>query len=246
MPSGQRLERRIVRTDVKRVRLRALLRPANGDVVLLERTTHLARRILHVTEEQRLLGADDDARRQQPFVHAVRAEVALRRGVRVRIHVDRVVRTRLHARLAADARVVVEVDQSVRPLVHRGDRAYLDARWIFAMVAAEHREVPLHVGERADFDVLHPRAEHADRNIVFGLARGGTGVTADAAGLIDDPGPTGHRATGLRIIGSVRVGARVILAGETAQPLRSRSFLGAWRRGRGNEPGSEHEHEQKP
>ena len=98
---------------------------------------------------------------------------------------------------------MVEIDQSVRPLVHRRDRTYLDARGILTMVATEDREVPLHLGERADFDVLHPRAEHADGNIVFRLARGGAGVTADAAGLIDDPGPTGHRATGLGVADSV-------------------------------------------
>ena len=59
------------------------------------------------------------------------------------------------------------------------------ARRVVAVVAAQHREVPPHRGERALLDVLHPRPEVPDRHLVLGLARDRAGVAADAAVVVD-------------------------------------------------------------
>ncbi len=164
-----------------------------------KRDADFAGRVFDVAEEEGFFGADDDAGGEEAFVDAVRAEVALGGGVAVRIHIDGVVRTGLHARLAADAAVVVEVDEAVGALVHRGDGADLDAGRLFAVIAAENSEVAFDFWKGADFDVLDPGAEGADGDVVFGFTRGGAGVAADAAGLVDDPGPAGHRVFGVTV-----------------------------------------------
>jgi hypothetical protein len=46
-----------------------------------------------------------------------------------------------------------------------------------------------HLRKHTHVDVLNIGARHPDRHDVFGLARGGARVTADAAGVIDDLGP---------------------------------------------------------
>ena len=91
--------------------------------------------------------------------------------------------------------IIVEVDQAVGALVHRGHGTDVHARRLSAVVAPQNGEMPFHFGKGADFDVLDPGAEDADRNVVFGFARGRTRVTTDAASLVDDPSPTSHRAS---------------------------------------------------
>src|SRR6185437_302934 len=98
----------------------------------------------------------------------------------------------LHARLAADTGVVVEIDQAIGPLVHRGDRADLDTGRFVAVITSENSEVAFDFWKGADFDVFDPGAEGADGDVVLGFARGGTGVAAYTSGLVDDPGQAGH------------------------------------------------------
>src|SRR6185437_10374598 len=137
---GEGIQGRVVRPYIEGVGPRALLGASNGNghravgAVLGERATDFAGRVLEVAEEEGFLGADDDAGGEEAFVDAVRAEVALGGGVAVRIHVDGIVRTGLHARLAADTGVVVEIDQAIGPLVHRGDRADLDTGRFVAVI----------------------------------------------------------------------------------------------------------------
>src|SRR5256886_10126828 len=71
--------------------------------------------VVEVARDDRLLGADDHARRLEADLHTVGAVVALRRRPRVRIDVERVVGTRLHARFAADAPVALEADEALAP-----------------------------------------------------------------------------------------------------------------------------------
>jgi len=87
---------------------------------------------------------------------------------------------------------VIEIDQAIGPLVHRGDRANLDTGRFGAVITSENSEVAFYFWKGADFDVFDPSAEGADGDVVLGFARGGTGVTAYTSGLVDDPGPAGH------------------------------------------------------
>ena len=86
----------------------------------------------------RLGRTDDDARRLEADVQSMRAEVALLRRVILGIDEDRIVRARGDARLASDARRLVEVDDAVGPAVHRGGRASGDAGCILALIAASY------------------------------------------------------------------------------------------------------------
>ena len=89
----------------------------------------------------------------------MRAVVALRRGVGVRVDVERVVRAALHARLAADAAVAVEIDDAVVARVERPRRADRHARRVLAVVAPQHREVPARAGPRARARRTSPTCE---------------------------------------------------------------------------------------
>ena len=54
------------------------------------------------------------------------------------------------------------------------------------MVAARNLEDAPRIGVKALLDVLHPGAVHADRYLIFGLARDGAGVASDAFAVVDD------------------------------------------------------------
>src|SRR5262249_44362161 len=60
------------------------------------------------------------------------------------------------------------------------------ARSVIAMIAAEYSEVPARIRVAAFFDVLHPGAIHAHRDVMLFLTGNRAGVTADATILIDD------------------------------------------------------------
>jgi hypothetical protein len=60
------------------------------------------------------------------------------------------------------------------------------------MIAAQYREVAAGIGITAFFNVLYPRAIYADGDVVLFFTSDGTGVTADAAVLIDQESVT-HR-----------------------------------------------------
>ena len=116
----------------------------------------------------------------------MRAEVALLGGVRVWINVERVVRASLHARLAPDATISVEVDDSVVASEQRGHRADRDARRVFAMIATQNRKESARIWILTFLDVLDPGSKGAKRDLVFGFAGYRAGVTADAFAMIND------------------------------------------------------------
>ena len=68
------------------------------------------------------------------------------------------------------------------------------------MIAAVDQKIAARVGELAFFDVLHPRSIDADRDIVFGFARDGTGMAADALALVDHKGVFRH--AGFPLVGN--------------------------------------------
>ena len=64
--------------------------------------------------------------------------------------------------------------------------ADLDARGVFAMIAAEDAEMTARIRERALFDVFDPGAEDADGDLMLFLAGHRAGVTPDTSVLVDD------------------------------------------------------------
>src|SRR5205085_4491095 len=121
-----RLNRALFRADVEHLRDRTFLRLADGDSVSLRDARDLAPRVVEVAEDAALGRADADARRQQLVLHAVRAEVALLRGVRVGIDEQLIVGARHHAGAAPDARIAMQIDDAVGALEERVGRT--DAR----------------------------------------------------------------------------------------------------------------------
>jgi hypothetical protein len=91
----------------------------------------------------------------------------------------------LHAGLAADAALVVKIDDAVGSAKQRNGGADLYARGIVAVIAAQHGEMAPRVGVKSLLDVFHPRTINTDRYIVFFLAGDRACMTADATVLID-------------------------------------------------------------
>ena len=155
----------LFRAEIEDLRAGALLRLAQHERLALHDLRDLARRIVQIAEDAALGRADADACRQQLVLDAVRAEVALLRGVRVRIDEQLIVGAGLHARAAADARVAVQIDDAVAALEQRVGRADLHAGRFVALVAQHGEEEAARVGERAFLDRLHPAAVDADRDL---------------------------------------------------------------------------------
>ena len=116
----------------------------------------------------------------------MRAVIAFRRRMLVRVHIKRVVRAGLRAGFAADAAARVKINDSVFSRKKRRHRADFDARRVGAVVAAHYGKKPSRVGESSLFDVFHPRSINTDRNLVFRFARDRAGMTADTFAVIYD------------------------------------------------------------
>ncbi len=196
-PRGDRVERRLVRSFVEELRARVLFGAAHGDRLASDDLRDLRARIVQVADENRLHRTHHHARGLEADVDPLRAEVALLRGVVLRVDEDRIVRTGRDAGLAADADRFVEIDDAVRSLVHRRRRTSVGARWIFALIAARDLKRAAHVRKDADVGILHVGAVHGERHLVFRLAGRGAGVATDAAAVVDDFRPA-HRRRGCR------------------------------------------------
>jgi hypothetical protein len=130
--------------------------------------------------------ADDFAGRLVAHLNARGVEVAFSSGITIGIDVERVIWTSLHAGLTADAALVVKIHNPVGSAKKRDGGTNFNARSVIAMIAAEHREVSSRIWVAALFDILHPCAIHAHRDVMLFFARHRAGVTADATVLIDD------------------------------------------------------------
>lgn len=113
------------------------------------------------------------------------AVVALRGGVVLGVNVECVVGTRLHTCLATDALVVIEINDTVIAFEECLGRTDIHAGCVFAVVAAQHAEVPACVRECPALDILDPGAEDTKRDFIFRFTGRCAGVTADALPLID-------------------------------------------------------------
>ena len=139
---AQRVEGRLVGTEVEHARPGLLLRPADGHRLALHQLRDLGCRVVEVTDEDRLGGTHRHARRLESHVDAVRAHVALLGRVVLGVDEDRVVGAGRHAGLAPDADVLVEVDDAVGPLVHRLGGAGRHTWGIGALIASRDLEGP--------------------------------------------------------------------------------------------------------
>ena len=75
---------------------------------------------------------------------------------------------------------------AVVPFVQSGRRADVHAGRIRAVITAENGKEAAGVRPLTLLDVLDPGPVNAERHLVFGLARDGARVAADARGLVDD------------------------------------------------------------
>jgi hypothetical protein len=91
----------------------------------------------------------------------------------------------LHAGLTADTALVVEVDNAVVSAKKRYGGTYFNTRSVIAMVATEHREVSSRIRVAALFNILHPCAIYAHRDVVLFFAGNRAVMTTDATVLID-------------------------------------------------------------
>jgi hypothetical protein len=116
----------------------------------------------------------------------MRAVIAFRRRVLIRMHIQRVVRAGLGAGFTADASARVEIDDTVAAREKRRDGTDFHTRRVGAMVAAHDRKKPARVWKCAFFDVFDPRPIDAERHFVFGFAGDRTGMTTNALAVIDN------------------------------------------------------------
>jgi hypothetical protein len=211
LPRDERVGERVHVPDAG---LRPLLDAALRHRLLADQLGDRRLGVVRVPRHDRALGADDDARRFEPALRAVRAVVALLGDAALLVQVEGVVGAGLHARTAADAAVAVQVHDRVGALVEGDHGTDLDARRRVAVVAAQHREVAADVREAPLLDVLDPGAEVPDRDGVLLLAGDRAGVAADALPVVDDErearlapgGPVAARLAGRG--GAARLGAR--------------------------------------
>src|SRR5439155_25414431 len=99
-PSRQRIERGVMAAAIEELGMRLLLGATHGHRFASHDLRDARRWIVHVADENRLRGTDNDARGLESHIEAVRAEVALLGGVIFRVDEDRVVGTGCDARLA--------------------------------------------------------------------------------------------------------------------------------------------------
>src|SRR5437870_3883785 len=178
-----------MRAFIEKFRQRFFLRPAYIHRFAINKLRDVRRLIVHVANQDRLRRTDDDARRLQAHIDAVRTEVTFLSRMILRIDEDSVVRTGGHAGFATDTDRFVKIDDAVRPFEHGGGRTSGNARRVRALVAARHLMRAPHLRENTHVNVRHVGAGDSYGHDVFRLARRRARMTADAAGVVDDLGP---------------------------------------------------------
>ena len=178
-----------MRALIKKLWQSFFLRPPHVHGFAVDDLRHIRSLIVQVADQDRLRGTNDYARRLQPNIDAMRAEVTFFRGMIFGVDEDRVVRTSSHAGFAADADRFIEIDDTVRALEHRGRRTCVDAWCVRALIAARDLVRAANLWEDTDIDVLDIGTRHANWHDVFRLTGSRACVTPDAPSVIDDLGP---------------------------------------------------------
>src|SRR5579875_84633 len=148
---------------------------------------------MHITGNDGMLRADNDAGWLQPNLGAVGAVVALGGSMRIGVDIERIVGAGLHTGLAADTAAGVEIDDAISPLVQSSGRTDSNARSIIAVIAAVDEKITARVGKLPLLDVLDPRPVDADGNVVFSFTGDCTGMATDTLALVDHKGVFGHQ-----------------------------------------------------
>jgi hypothetical protein len=112
--------------------------------------------------------------------------IALRRGVSLRIHIERSVRTGLGTGFAADTTTRVKINDAIIPPVQCLDRTDIDTRWLCTMVTPKNSKISSAVRKRSLFDIFHPCSVHTERYLVFGFACNRACMTSDTFSGIDN------------------------------------------------------------
>src|SRR5687767_14173516 len=107
----------------------------------------------------------------------MRAKITLLGRVILRVDEDCVVRASGHARLASDADRLVEIDDAVGPLEHRGRRARRDTRCMRTLITTRYLVCASRLRKRADVDVFYVGASYRNRHNVFRFAGRGARLT---------------------------------------------------------------------
>ena len=199
---GEWIERRLVRAFVKKFWQSLFFRTSDGDSIAIDDLCDIRILIVHVADENRLRRTNNDTRRFELHVDAMRAEVTFLSGVILRIDKDRVVRTRSHARLATDADRFIKIDNAIRAFEHRRRWTSGYARRVSALIAACYLVSASRLRKDADVDVFDVCARDGKRNEILRLACRRAGMTADAARVVNYLGPLNrvrlfhHRGSG--------------------------------------------------
>ena len=128
----------------------------------------------------------------ESHVDAMRAESAFGGGVRFGVEINRIVGAGLHAGFTSDANARVELDDAIVTLIHCGDGTDADAGRVGAMITARHLKAAAHIGIRARFNILDPRAIYTKWHLILRLARGTARVTSDTFALVNEEAVIGH------------------------------------------------------
>jgi hypothetical protein len=115
-------------------------------------------------------------------------KIALGGSTGMGIYIYGIVGTGGNAGFASYAGIAVELDDAIIPLEHGCYRTDIDTGRLGTMIAAQHPEVSLGVGESSFLDILDKGPIHRKRNLILGFAGRGAGMTADTLPLINCPG----------------------------------------------------------
>jgi hypothetical protein len=117
------------------------------------------------------------------------AEITLLGGMILGIDEDGIVRAGSHASFTANTNVLIEVDDTVRSLKHRGSRAGGSARRISALITPGDLVCPASLRKNPDFNVLYIGPRYGQWHEVLAFAGVCAGMTAYTAALVDNLGP---------------------------------------------------------
>jgi hypothetical protein len=139
-----------------------------------------------------MFGTNYNAGGFESYIQTMRAKSAFRGGVGFRVEIDRVIGTGLHAGFTSDANARVKFDDAIITLIHRSHGTDAHTRRVGAMITARHLKAAAHIGIRARFNILDPRAIYTKWHLILRLARGTARVTSDTFALVNEEAVIGH------------------------------------------------------
>jgi hypothetical protein len=180
------MQRDIIAINIEQLRRRALFWFANSYFLRRQQVADFAARIIHITGDNGLFGADNDAGRLQADVSTVGTVVAFSRRSRIRIDINSIIWTGLQASFTADASAIVKLDNAIVALVHSLSRADTHTGRIGTVVAARHLKVTAGVRVHTLLYIFDPGTIDTKRHFIFAFTSSRTGVAANAFAVVND------------------------------------------------------------